>query len=103
MPMLESCPASYRLADNSVIVDRIAFVEKVPSAAARAKMREDRPRSYPLVNHQLGTWCVDAGFLIMANEPPSDPSGNEPAPLLLIAVAAVPLLGVLGWMVGLFG
>lgn len=32
-----------------------------------------------------------------------DPSrkGNEPAPLLLIAVGAVPLLGVLGWW--LFG
>jgi hypothetical protein len=39
----------------------------------------------------------------MANEQPTDPGGNEPAPLLLIGVAVVPLLGVVGWLLGLFG
>jgi hypothetical protein len=33
---------------------------------------------------------------------PND-EGNEPAPLILIGVALVPLLGVLGWVFGLFG
>jgi hypothetical protein len=32
----------------------------------------------------------------MAENEPSDPAGNEPAPMLLIAVAVVPLLAVLG-------
>ena len=32
---------------------------------------------------------------------PQDRTGNEPAPLLLIAVATVPLLAVAGWL--LFG
>jgi hypothetical protein len=36
----------------------------------------------------------------MATEQASDP-GHEPSPLLLIGVAALPLLGVLGWL--LFG
>lgn len=30
-------------------------------------------------------------------------TGNEPAPLLLIAIAVVPLLTVAGWFFGLFG
>lgn len=29
--------------------------------------------------------------------------GNEPMPLLLIAVAVIPLLAVGGWFFGLFG
>jgi hypothetical protein len=33
---------------------------------------------------------------------PND-EGNEPAPLILIGVALVPLLGALGWVFGLFG
>ena len=39
----------------------------------------------------------------MAEEKPTERTGNEPSPLLLIAVAVLPLLGVLGWLVGLFG
>jgi hypothetical protein len=42
------------------------------------------------------------GLARMADEKP-DPVGNEPAPLLLIGVAVFPLLGVLGWLFGLFG
>jgi hypothetical protein len=38
----------------------------------------------------------------MAEQEP-DRTGNEPAPLLLIAVAVIPLLAVLGWYLGLFG
>jgi hypothetical protein len=33
----------------------------------------------------------------------SDRTGNEPAPLLMIAVAVIPLLAILGWLLGLFG
>jgi hypothetical protein len=29
--------------------------------------------------------------------------GNEPAPLLLMGVALIPVLGVGGWMLGWFG
>ncbi|MGO3930223.1 hypothetical protein NP284_18145 [Rhodopseudomonas pseudopalustris] len=29
--------------------------------------------------------------------------GNEPAPLLLIAIAVVPLLGIVAWLLGVFG
>jgi len=32
-------------------------------------------------------------------ENPRDKTGNEPAPLLMIAVAVVPLLGVAGWFI----
>jgi hypothetical protein len=39
----------------------------------------------------------------MADDKPSDPVGNEPSPLLLIAAVVVPFLGVLGWFLGLFG
>jgi hypothetical protein len=39
----------------------------------------------------------------MTNNEPSDPVGNEPSPLLLIAVAVIPLLAILGWFLGLFG
>jgi hypothetical protein len=35
----------------------------------------------------------------MADDKPSDKTGNEPAPLLLAAVAIVPLLAVAGWFV----
>lgn len=38
----------------------------------------------------------------MADDP-VDNEGNEPSPLLLIAVGVVPLLGVLGWYFGLLG
>jgi hypothetical protein len=37
----------------------------------------------------------------MTDEKPADKIGNEPAPLLLAAVAIVPLLAVVGWL--LFG
>lgn len=33
---------------------------------------------------------------------PND-EGNEPAPLMLIAVAVVPLLAIAGWFLGVFG
>lgn len=33
---------------------------------------------------------------------PND-EGNEPSPLILTAVAVVPLLAVAGWFMGLFG
>jgi hypothetical protein len=32
---------------------------------------------------------------------PND-DGNEPSPILLIAVAVVPLLAIVGWFMGLF-
>lgn len=35
----------------------------------------------------------------MTDEKPTDKTGNEPAPLMLIAVAIVPLLAVAGWFV----
>jgi hypothetical protein len=35
----------------------------------------------------------------MADEKPIDKTGNEPAPLLLAAIAIVPLLAVAGWFV----
>ena len=35
----------------------------------------------------------------MSDDNPPDKTGNEPAPLLLIAVAVVPLLAVAGWFV----
>jgi hypothetical protein len=34
----------------------------------------------------------------MTDEKPTDKTGNEPAPLLLAAVAIVPLLAVAGWL-----
>ena len=37
------------------------------------------------------------GLSCMTNE--KDKTGNEPAPLLLIAVATGPLLAVVGWLV----
>jgi hypothetical protein len=36
-------------------------------------------------------------------EDESDRTGNEPAPLFLIAVGVIPLLAVLGWYLGWFG
>lgn len=33
---------------------------------------------------------------------PND-EGNEPAPLMLIAVAVMPLLAIAGWFLGVFG
>jgi hypothetical protein len=33
---------------------------------------------------------------------PND-EGNEPSPIIMIAVALVPLLAVAGWLMGLFG
>jgi hypothetical protein len=33
---------------------------------------------------------------------PND-EGNEPTPLVLIAIAILPLLAVAGWLLGLFG
>lgn len=38
-------------------------------------------------------------YAIMSDEDPPDKTGNEPAPLLLAAVAIVPLLAVAGWFV----
>jgi hypothetical protein len=29
--------------------------------------------------------------------------GNEPSPIIMIAVAIVPLLAVVGWFMGVFG
>jgi len=34
-----------------------------------------------------------------SQENPPDKTGNEPAPLRLIAVAVIPLLGVAGWFI----
>lgn len=30
-------------------------------------------------------------------------TGNEPAPILLLAIAVVPLIAIVAWLVGLFG
>lgn len=30
-------------------------------------------------------------------------TGNEPAPLLMIAVAVVPLIAIVAWLLGVFG
>jgi hypothetical protein len=35
----------------------------------------------------------------MPDEKPTDKTGNEPAPLLLIAIAIGPLLALVGWFV----
>jgi hypothetical protein len=32
-------------------------------------------------------------------ENPPEKTGNEPAPLLLIAVAVIPILGIAGWFI----
>jgi len=43
---------------------------------------------------------ASGGFMpLMADDEPTDKTGNEPAPLLLAAVAIVPLLAVAGWFV----
>jgi hypothetical protein len=39
----------------------------------------------------------------MADDLDSKRTGNEPAPLLLILIAILPLLVVAGWFFGLFG
>lgn len=39
----------------------------------------------------------------MASHDNRNRTGNEPAPLLLLAVALVPLLGVAAWLIGWFG
>ena len=51
--------------------------------------------------------CIEHGgtnghlqaYALMSDENPPDKTGNEPAPLLLAAVAIVPLLAVVGWFV----
>ncbi|MFZ5737776.1 hypothetical protein BJ123_11184 [Rhodopseudomonas thermotolerans] len=30
-------------------------------------------------------------------------TGNEPAPILLLAIAVVPLIAIVAWLMGLFG
>jgi hypothetical protein len=40
-----------------------------------------------------------AGLSSMTDEKPTDKTGNEPAPLLLIVVAISPLLAIAGWLV----
>jgi len=35
----------------------------------------------------------------MSDQEQPDKTGNEPAPLLLVAVAVIPLLAVAGWFV----
>jgi hypothetical protein len=71
----------------------------------------------PVVSGRLGSAHIEIGTgqnqLIVEggkkekqevdNGRPTDSGGNEPAPLLLIGVALLPLLGVLGWFLGLFG
>jgi hypothetical protein len=42
------------------------------------------------------------GWIKMKFIKPND-DGSEPAPLILIAVAILPLLAVLGWFLGVFG
>uniref|UniRef100_Q07KG2 Uncharacterized protein n=1 Tax=Rhodopseudomonas palustris (strain BisA53) TaxID=316055 RepID=Q07KG2_RHOP5 len=37
------------------------------------------------------------------DESKPDRTGNEPAPLLLIGVGVIPLLAILGWLLGWFG
>jgi len=39
----------------------------------------------------------------MKDNEPVDPVGNEPSPLLFFGAALIPLLGVAGWALGLFG
>jgi hypothetical protein len=48
-----------------------------------------------------GTRAERRTYSSMTDEKPTDKTGNEPAPLLLAAVAIVPLLAVAGWL--LFG
>jgi hypothetical protein len=38
-----------------------------------------------------------AGLSPMADQNPPDKTGNEPAPLLLLALAIAPLLAIAGW------
>jgi len=33
-----------------------------------------------------------------SSDRPTDETGNEPAPLLLIAVAIIPLMAMVGWL-----
>jgi hypothetical protein len=39
----------------------------------------------------------------MKDNEPVDPVGNEPSPLLFLAIGLLPLLAVVGWYLGLFG
>lgn len=52
-----------------------------------------------------GNDIVDRDLFKMENDQSDQfpEKGGEPTPLLLIAVAVVPLLGVAGWYFGLFG
>jgi hypothetical protein len=45
-----------------------------------------------------GTRAKPRAYSSMTDEKPTDKTGNEPAPLLLAAVAIVPLLAVAGWL-----
>jgi hypothetical protein len=47
----------------------------------------------------LGTEAGGGLYALMTDDKPPDKTGNEPAPLLLAAVAIVPLLAVGAWFV----
>ena len=47
----------------------------------------------------IGTRNTWRALCSMPDDKPTDKTGNEPAPLLLVAVAIVPLLAVAGWFV----
>jgi hypothetical protein len=51
------------------------------------------------VSRALGTEASGGHCAWMIDEEPTGKTGNEPAPLLLAAVAIVPLLAVVGWLV----
>jgi hypothetical protein len=50
-----------------------------------------------------GTKRISGYLRVMENEEPGDRQGNEPSPLLLLGVSLLPLFGLLGWYLGLFG
>lgn len=79
----------------------------LPGACRRLRPAGDRhfhvgqPRpGPPPVLHRYPGW--EDSFIMKNEYPPENPPdkiGNEPAPLLLMAVAVVPLLGVAGWLI----
>ena len=50
-----------------------------------------------------GTSGTGKLYKCMRDNEPVDPVGNEPSPLLFFGAALIPLLGVAGWALGLFG
>jgi hypothetical protein len=51
------------------------------------------------LNRRGGTESSGVLYSAMTDQEQPDKTGNEPAPLLLAAIAVVPLLAVVGWLV----